>query len=193
MTETKEIPLADVKVGMRVRITHSWRGIVKTSEAAVASVRDHRLSLGADGSREIFGPDDIDKIELITPPVPTFETGDRFQDRDGDCWVVMDDPGRATLHSDKRADLGITNSVAFLAQYYGPLTPIPEHGDGCSPWLWDPVTKSVWVEVSIEDSTVTHRQVRGRWVVGGDLRSGRVPGDAAIARRLIPWSERDHG
>lgn len=196
MSEIKEIPLADVKVGMRVRVTVRDDGaaLTITYEGPVRSLDEAILYIGTELAWERVIREEITGIELLEPTPHVWKTGDRFRDRFGDCYTVGDPATHAVQYTGSEwASLG---EIATLAEEFGPLTPIPEpaqHGDGCSPWLWDPITKTVWVEVSVGDSGITHQQIAGDGrVFGGNLVTG-VSRDMAIAARLVPWSERDHG
>lgn len=63
---------------------------------------------------------------------------------------------------------------------------MPQHGDGCSPWLWDKETDTVWVAGI---GRATHIQVDGREVASGYLLTAGDD-DPALAARLVPYSER---
>lgn len=191
MTPTLPRPIepGEIRVGDRVRLTWDEPGSVHTHEFTVTFTDD------IDGLRSIgYKPDTgytteyVGTWELLSRPTPTPAVGSRWAHKQvGAKFVVTDSnsfycyKGWGLIKTGTSFDLD-----AKISEF---MVPIPDHGDGCSPWLWDEETGTAWVAGGCLDVNATHIQVFGRTTHSGVLVDVSEP-DRELADRLIPWSER---
>lgn len=125
---------------------------------------------------------------LAEVPTPAPAVGSRWCDDGTDTEYIRSDNREYVRYRGLGGELVLHDGWARDVDAIARLTPIPDHGTGCSPWLWDEETGTAWVAGTDDAYLATHIQVFGRPDRGGYLNSDEY--DARLARRLRPWSER---
>lgn len=190
MTPTLPRPIepGEIRVGDRVRITWTKYDVEVTAEFTVGSNSDidRKIRTAGDGPYQQFAWSPGTWTLLAEARIPAPAVGSRWRDPVTNAEYVATGSPLAPY-------VGYTiGCIALRLENPGAiarLTPIPDHSDGCSPWLWDKETDTGWVDVHLQDSQRTHAQVSGYCTHDGELHPG-YDGDRAIAQRLVPWSER---
>lgn len=195
MTEKLPRPIepGEIRVGDTVQRTKSRKGIDIRWELTVKEIDGPELLSMEDG--RCF-TDRTDTWTLLDRPTPAPAVGSRWRDPVTGAEYVRTDGDNLPLFSVYRCGSGDGRGLYGhvgdgCADVISRLTPIPNHGDGCSEWLWDPETDTGWVE-RLNDrpgAGATHWQI-----AGDDYRYAYLNpengDDRDVIARLRPWSER---
>ena len=185
MTDTLPRPIepGEIRVGDRVQVTHIQTDRTVTTAFTVSALGGDRLYT-PDG--EPIAIRSTDTWILVHRPTPAPAAGSRWRDENSGDEFVLTDRG---MYARYKGGIGFLTISSRDAASVARLTPIPDHGDGCSEWLWDPETGTAWVAGNNQTGNVTHLQVHGQAThMGCLIRS--TPSDGDVRKRLVPWSER---
>lgn len=192
----RPIEPGEVKIGQTVRAECRTGAYATIVEGVVSAMEGDRIGLGVDSddnSRRYLTGSAYSWDLLAEAPNPAPAVGSRWRDPETGAEYVAADTGDDSSYVAYRCGEGdlrllFVEHVDGCADTIARLIPIPDHGDGCSPWLWDPETDTGWVK-TLYARTAVYVQVFGREITYGyiDLT---VLEDDEIAARLRPWSER---